>query len=124
MGLSHKRLILFIFGCFISRLLLALLAKKLPIKFLPYMGYIALIPAIGFLVIYFGNLRKMGIEVGYNDIWWDALRPIHGFAFLLFAIYAMEKKDYAWIVLLCDAFFGLVAFIAFHYVNNDFTDMT
>ena len=111
------RQILFIFGCLGMRLLLAIIAKKINIKYLPIMGYLCLIPALGFLIIYFGNFRKTGIEVGGDKIWWNDLRPVHALMYCLFAIYAIKKKSFAWIVLLVDVCIGLIAFTV-HYTRK------
>jgi len=77
--MNKKRIILFLFGCIFIRFLLVLLAKKIPKKYLPIMGYIALIPALGFSYIYLFGLRKTGPEVfGGKIINLDAV--FHGVA--------------------------------------------
>ena len=70
----HKRYLLFLLGCIPTRLGFALLAKYIPNKYLPYLGILALIPAAGFLYIYFFNKRKTGQEVFGSKIWWNPLR--------------------------------------------------
>ena len=79
------------------------------------MGALALIPAIGFFTIYFGKLRKTGAEVFGERIWWNDLRPVHGFLYALFAILALQRNTKAWIVLLVDVAIGLTAFIMHHW---------
>jgi len=79
------------------------------------MGALAVIPAIGFLTIYFGGLRKTGAEVFGERIWWNDLRPVHGFLYALFAILALQRNRLAWIVLLVDVLIGLTAFIMYHW---------
>ena len=59
--------------------------KYLPKKWLPYMGYITLIPAIGFLYLYFTNSRLNAGEGG-GKTWWHNFRIIHGMLYLLFSI--------------------------------------
>jgi len=59
----QKRFLLFIIGCIGSRLLLVLISKYSPIQYLPIFGYIALVPAIGFIYIYLTRSRKTGGEV-------------------------------------------------------------
>ena len=47
-----KRFVLFIGGCILLRGLLVVIAKRTQRKNLPTLGYLALIPAIGFTYIY------------------------------------------------------------------------
>lgn len=120
MNTIQKRFILFIFGCILTRLVLTFIVKNLKQKYLPITGYIGLILGISFLTIYFFNLRKTGIEVFGDKIWWNDIRPIHGFLYLLFAYFAINKNENVWIVLLIDVIFGFVMFINHHYINNNF----
>ena len=80
------------------------------------MGYMALIPTLGFLVIYSGNLRKTGVEVFGERIWWNDLRPIHGILYLAFAYLAINKHKNAYKVLLADVTIGLLSFLAYHFI--------
>lgn len=107
---------LFLIGCVGTRIAIFLLAKYIGEKMnwaLPYLGAIALIPAIGFISIFLGNLRKNGTEAG-GRIWWNNMRPIHGVLYLLFALFAIKKKSFSWRVLLIDVLIGLVAWFR-HY---------
>jgi hypothetical protein len=81
---------------------------------LGYMGYLALLPAIGFLVIYSLGLRKSGAETFGAPIWWNDLRPLHGFLYLMFAWCAINGDRTAWLFLLVDVLLGLIGFVAFH----------
>jgi len=110
----QKRFIMFIFGCMVARVSLVLLAKNVSPKYLQILGFLSLIPAIGFITIYLGDLRKTGGEVIGNKIWWNELRPVHAVLYILFAIYAIKKKDFAWIVLLLDVCIGFIAFLMYH----------
>lgn len=96
------------------RSLLVYIAAITPISYLPYLGYIALIPAIGFMTIYLFGLRKTGSEVFGERIWWDKLRPVHAALYFLFAFTAITKRSYAWTFLLADLIVGLVSFLV-HY---------
>lgn len=116
----QKRFILFIFGCIFIRSLIVLFVKNVKIKYLPIIGYISLIPAIGFFTIYFFNLRKTGTEVFGDKIWWNDLRPIHGFLYLTFAYLAINKNKDAWVLLLFDVIFGLLMFLNNHYTKGNF----
>ena len=120
MNTIQKRFMLFIFGCILTRLVLTFIIKNLKQNYLQIAGYIALIPAIGFLTIYFLNLRKTGREVFGDKIWWNDIRPIHGILYLIFAYLAINKNKNAWVVLLIDVIFGFIMFINHHYINNNF----
>ena len=88
-----------------------------------YMGYLALLPAIGFIYLYLTGTRKTGPEVFGDKIWWNDLRPIHGLLYLLFAYNAINGNKNAWIYLLVDVIVGLTSFIWFHYYNGDFSKL-
>lgn len=121
MNNQQKRLVLFLFGCIFVRSLFVVIAKTIPSHYLPFLGALALLPAIGFFTIYFTNSRKTGAEVFGERIWWNSLRPVHGFLYLVFAYLAITKQQsLAWKVLLADVVMGLSAFIAFRagYIYN------
>jgi hypothetical protein len=115
----QKRFLLFLCGCILVRTLFVIIVKNNP-QYLQLFGLVALIPAIGFFYIYFSNSRKTGQEVLGEKIWWDNLRPIHGFLYALFAVMALNKNYNSWIVLLLDVIIGLVAFLTFHYQEGNF----
>ena len=111
-----KRLLLFLIGCIGTRAAFAYYAKIASPETLRLLGYLALLPAIGFFVIYFGGLRKTGLEVGGQTIWWNNLRPIHGVIYSFFAFNAIEQNPSSWMYLFADVVVGLTSFIA-HHVN-------
>ena len=119
----QKRFILFLFGCIGTRSLLVYLAKIANKTFLMYLGYLAILPAIGFLYLYFSGTRKTGSEVFGDKIWWNNLRPIHGLLYFLFAYNAIIGNINAWIYLLVDVLLGLASFLIFHYYNGDFSKL-
>jgi hypothetical protein len=121
MNTIQKRFLLFLIGCIGTRTLFVYAAKNVDTTYLRYMGYLALLPAIGFFYIYFTGSRQTGAEVFGSKIWWNDLRPIHGLLYLLFAVNAIMGNKYAWIYLLVDVIFGLLSFLTFHYYNGDFT---
>jgi hypothetical protein len=121
MNTIQKRFLLFLIGCIGTRTLFVYAAKNVDTTYLRYMGYLALLPAIGFFYIYFTGSRQTGAEVFGSKIWWNDLRPIHGLLYLLFAFNAIMGNKYAWIYLLVDVIFGLLSFLTFHYYNGDFT---
>ena len=116
----QKRFLLFIFGCIFVRILFVIIAKNISLNYLPYLGYLALLPSIGFFYIYFTGTRKTGAEVFGDKIWWNDLRPIHGLLYALFAYNAINKNSFSWIYLLIDVIIGLISFLIFHYYNGDF----
>jgi len=116
----QKRFLLFLVGCMGTRVLITILAKNIDIQYLPILGYIALLPAFGFIYIYATGSRKTGLEVGGDKIWWDKLRPFHSILFFLFAYNAITKNVNSWKYLALDTFIGLVAFLSFHYENGSF----
>jgi hypothetical protein len=119
----QKRFLLFIFGCIGMRTLFVLIAKNIDMKFLPYLGYIALLTAAGFIYIFVTGSRKTGVEVFGDKIWWNDLRPVHAFIYGLFAYNAINKNPNAWIFLLIDVIIGLISFLTFHYKNGDFSKL-
>ena len=117
----QKRFLLFLIGCIGTRISIMLLAKKIQPKYLPIMGYLALLPAIGFIYIYLTNSRKTGNEVFGDKIWWNYLRPIHSLLYFIFAYLAINKSPMSWIALLVDVIIGLCSFIFYHWSSNNFS---
>jgi len=112
-----KRNLLFLLGCIGIRSFFVYLAKTIKKDYLQWMGWIALLPAIGFLYIWWNNLRKSGPEVMGTRIWWNDLRPIHSALYFIFAVMAIYKQTNAYVPLLVDVIIGLVAFIG-HRIGN------
>jgi hypothetical protein len=115
----QKRFLLFLLLCIPARLGLTVLAKYIPLKFLPLMGIVFLIIGLSFLYLNLFNKRLTGLETGGDVIWWNDLRPVHGFLALIFGILAISKVKEAWIVLLIDTILGLVSFLAYHSINKN-----
>ena len=105
-----KRNLLFLIGCMGTRFSIVYLAKT-QLKYLPIMGYLGLIPAIVFALIFALKLRTTGAEVLGELIWWNNLRTLHSLFFFLFAYLAIKKNKNAWKVLLLDTLIGLIAFL-------------
>ena len=123
MNTIQKRFLLFLFGCIGTRTLLVYLAKNANKTYLRYMGYLAILPAIGFFYLFITDSRKTGPEVFGDKIWWNNLRPIHGLMYALFAYHAINGNDFAWIYLLIDVIIGLISFLFFHIYNNSFNKL-
>ena len=117
----QKRMLMFLIGCIGVRSLFVVIAKYINTNYLKYLGYLALLPAIGFIYIYLTGSRKTGPETMGKKIWWNDLRPIHSILYLLFAYNAIRGNKQAWIYLLTDVLVGLISFSIHHYVNGDFS---
>ena len=108
---ASKRAALFLFGCIGTRTAITLLAKAAAPAALQVMGLFALVPAVGFAVIYAMGWRKTGAEVFGDRIWWNNLRPVHAALWASFAILALGRIGTAWILLALDTLLGLSAFV-------------
>jgi hypothetical protein len=105
-------------------------AKKLKdlkkLGLLKVMGGILLIPAIVFLYSYI-NYKPTDKGATGGNVWWNSLRLVHGFTYLLFGIMALSnnKKLYsnAWIVLLIDVGIGLLAFLIQYTKSNNLSKL-
>ena len=115
----QKRFLLFLIGCIGVRTLIVYVAKTAQLKTLQLLGYIALLPALGFFYLFLTGSRKTGGEVFGDKIWWNALRPIHGTLYALFAYFAIVKNKQAWKFLAADVSIGFVVFLVYHIVNNN-----
>ena len=125
MNSIQKRFALFLLLCIPTRLILVFLAKHLKGTNLKILATILLIPAIGFLYLFFSGKRQSGAEVFGSEIWWNDLRPIHGLNYLVFSVLVLTGvwSDKAWIILLFDVVLGLLAFFTYHYKNNNFSKL-
>ena len=121
MNQLQQRILLFLIGCIGVRSLFVIIAKCVNTEHLKYLGYLALLPAIGFIYIYLTGSRKTGAEVFGEKIWWNDLRPIHSILYFLFAYNAIIGNKQSWIYLLVDVLIGLISFLLHHYINGDFS---
>lgn len=115
----QQRFLMFLIGCIGVRSLFVVIAKYIDTKYLKYLGYLALLPAIGFMYIYVTGSRKTGAEVFGEDIWWNNLRPVHSILYFLFAYNAIIGNNQSWIYLLVDVLIGLISFLIHHSVNGN-----
>ena len=116
----QKRFLLFLVGCIGTRTLIAYIAKIASTPILRYMGYIALLPAIGFMYLFISGKRKTGAEVLGDKIWWNSVRPMHALLYFLFSYNAIIGNRGAWRYLAVDVIVGLVSFLVFHYSSGNF----
>lgn len=123
MNTIQKRFLLFLGLCIPSRLALTGLAKYLPNKYLPYLGCITLLMALGFLYLYFTSSRKVGQETFGQPIWWSKFRIVHGLLYLIFSYYAINRCASAYLFLLYDTLIGLGLFLVHHYSAGNFNKL-
>jgi len=115
-------LLYFMFGCITARVLLVVLAKTAPLRWLKIMGYFALLPALGFSYVFLSGTRNGKGAFG-EKIWWNSLRPVHALLYFLFAIFAIQGKRNAWIFLLLDVCIGATGFFYVHSKQGDFRSL-
>lgn len=115
MSSIYKRIILFLSLCIGSRLLLVYISKHSTIEMLQIYGFLALLPALGFLYIYVTGSRKTGLEVFGDKIWWNNLRPMHSVLYFTFAFTAINGYKNAYVFLLIDVIIGLLSFLLHHF---------
>lgn len=119
----QKRFLLFLFGCIPARLFLVYLSRTIPLNYLPILGYITLIIALGFTYIFVTGSRQTGQETFGDKIWWNYLRPVHALLYFMFSYNAINKIRSGWVYLLYDVLLGLFSFLAFHLYNGDFAKL-
>lgn len=113
-----KRTMLFSL-CILTRTGLAMLTKFINKKYLPYIGIITLLAAIGFIYIYFFGNKLADSQLkwaGEDTVWWQPFRIIHGLLYLAFSIMAFRKSKDAWVAIMVDTILGLTLFINQHYL--------
>lgn len=113
----NQRWLLFLFGCILLRLLFVYVARFASDNILKIMGFIALLPAIGFLYLWIFNKRLFGTEAG-GEIWWKNYRIIHSLLYFMFAYLAITKNNQAWKILAIDVIFGLILFFMHNGILN------
>lgn len=116
----QQRFLMFLIGCIGVRSLFVIIAKYSNKKYLKYLGYLAIMPAVGFMYIYLTGIRNTGLGAFGQKIWWNHLRPVHSILYFLFAYNAIIGNKQSWIYLLADVLIALISFLIYHYVNGDF----
>jgi len=119
----QKRFLLFLLGCIGIRSLFVYIAKNVDKTNLQILGWISLLPAFGFIIIFLTGIRKTGAEVFGEKIWWNNLRPVHSLLYGLFAFNAINQNENSWIFLLIDVIIGLVSFLTHHYNEGNFSKL-
>jgi len=95
-------------ACILVRALITLYAYVRPCNRI--LGFLSLIPALGFAIIYIFGLRKVGLETGGKPIWWNNLRPIHALLWGIFSISTLMGYRHSYIALIADTTIGIIAF--------------
>ena len=107
-------IIAFLLLCIPSRILIALLPKYIPDKYLKFYAIALLLIGLSFIYLYFLNLRLDAPEAG-GKTWWAQYRIIIGLLYISASIYAFQgKRNLIWIPLAIDILFGLVIFTIKH----------
>ena len=104
----------FIFGCFLSRLIIAFIVKNINTKYYNYLSIIAFVIGLSFLKNFIFSKKN---DSGFfkNKVWWNNYRLIHSFNYLIASYLLYIKQKYSWIILLIDAFLGLLFFFIKYY---------
>lgn len=113
----HKRFLLFLLACIPLRVLLVYLAATrhdLLARHRLAVAALALMVGCGFLYLYVSGARPTGTETFGAKIWWNSLRPVHGFLYLYFAYLVLRREPDAYLPLLLDVTLGLTAFLWYH----------
>jgi len=123
MNTVQKRFLAFLLLCIPTRTAFVLVSKTINKKYLPYLGYLALLPAVGFAYIFIFGKRKTGGETFGQKIWWNSLRPVHSMLYFTFAYLAITKSSLAYAPLLIDVVIGLSGFLFHHYTSGSFSKL-
>ena len=110
----YQRLVLFLIGCIGTRLLITYVVKVHPPKYRIILAILLALPALGFTYIYAFGLRKTGLEVGGDRIWWDKLRPFHACMYFLASYLVLTRNSKAYWALVIDTLIGLISFASYH----------
>lgn len=105
----------YIVGCVGSRILFSCLLQYAPEMILPALYFLCAAISLGFGGLWLFGLRT---EKGAfnNRIWWNSLRVVHAFFFILSSWFLYKKKQYlAATVILLDTSFGIGAYFIHHY---------
>ena len=117
---STQRMLMFLFGCLVVRCAFVILAARVNTKHLKYLGYLAILPAVGFMYIFLTGSRTTGVETFGEKIWWNNLRPVHSVLYILFAYQAINGHKSAWIFLALDVFIGFTSWMIHKFLpKND-----
>ena len=106
---KEQRIKYFLLGCFPTRVMLAFIAYMIPLRFLPIVGIIVGIMAMGFFYNYLYSKSVHGFFGG--KVCWEHLRLVHSIILGLVSYLAITRNKKAYTILVIDAFIGLGAFL-------------
>ena len=102
------------------RIIFALVAKY--IMYLPYLGFLAIMPAVDFLIFLFlEKERKVAKHLDKNMV--ESFTSYSSLLYALFAYLAINKNKNSHFVLFLDVFIGFVSFLHYHYSVNSFSKL-
>jgi hypothetical protein len=111
-----QRIPLFLTVCIGSRLAFSYIASFVKGKYATVFSAILATMGMGFLVIYFGGLRKTGAEAG-GKIWWNHMRPFHGTMYLIAAkSLLLGYNAISSNAIFIDTMVGLIVFLHHHFI--------
>lgn len=124
-----SRALTFLFGCILSRIILAYLAYLAGTNnnkiYLKSIAIVCLFISLGFLIIYFNGSESADkqLQVWDDDkkMWWNQLRLIHGTLYLLFFVSAFVfELSQSYLLLVVDVSLGLLFWILHHSLQINF----
>ena len=119
----QKRFLAFLLLCIPVRIAFVFVAKNIDKNYLPYLGFLGILPAFGFFYLFtFGKQKRRGQTFG-QKIWWNNLRPVHSALYFLFVYLALNKNNQAYVPLIIDVVIGFFSFIIYHYMVGSFSKL-
>jgi len=109
----QKRILLFLFMCIPVRLLITYLLYIN--KYTNLIKIILLLIGIGFIKTFKNSERKKGFFGGH--IWWNDLRPFHGFNYILASYMTHNNMKNAYKVILFDTILGLGKYVRYNSLH-------
>ena len=96
----------FFMVCVPLRLFLVYIAYILPLNKLKYMGYLMLLPFVGFGYSFL-KYKKGDKGAFGGNVWWNKYRLVHSINYLIFALIAINMNPKSYLVLLFDVILGI-----------------
>jgi hypothetical protein len=112
---KNERILLFFFGCVITRLLpFIILLHNSNMKTLFAVLYFFM--GLGFIYNFFTSTRSKGFFGG--PVWWNHLRIVHGIIYLIFSFMSLFSNiKNTEFLLLFDTLIGIIAFVHHYYIK-------
>jgi len=116
---SIERILVFVFGCLLTRSLVGFAAYKTvadnAVLLRNLVGVLCLGIGSGLTYYYCSGTRAYGGEVNGlrgGRIWWNNLRPFHAVLYVAAALLLFTNSRCAWMPIAADVAFGAGAFVA------------